>query len=348
MSACTSGKPKQSFDPAPRPNRPGEAVVIAGAPNLNGTPHDGEYALQASATSNGGLAVGPDGSIYFPARYLATYQLARITPDGRLHLLPVYSASDQITISGANLWMLSSRSQGLRLEKIALSNFQKEIWLDEKPPMLVDAHQRPLSRKESNDLLSPTGWGDAKLTMRADGTPVVVSARGELFEALGHNKLRPWSAPGHSSAVKSLRRETNFKVADVSDDGKGNLAILGNSGVLRIPSTGAATAVLFPQRVLQRPSRWAAALALANGSVVLLGTQDTQPDDLPPAMVTPDGRLDTLSWGPSTHCGPTDDSLAMIRSASPGKIVRHPSGAYVITDLGCGRIYMFRLPEKLG
>jgi hypothetical protein len=363
LTACDQSTSKPDFNPTPKPTRPGQAVIIAGDSRLNGDPEDGEYAVRTSANSTGGLAAAADGSIYFPVLDGPQHTLARITKDGRLHRLPYQTEADRLAISGDTLWLMSSGSAWLNLESVPLSRLLKNDpnlirdlrdgkWpkylqasdRQGKPPVIMDGEER--SRRSADQPRKASEWGDVGLVLRSDGSPIVVSRAGELFQALGDNKVRRWSPPGYAAALKKASNGSQFEFIGANGDGHGNIAILGKSGMVHLPASGAVSSTIFPEP--KGPlQRWTSALPLSNGSTVLLGSESSSDEQPQPGLVTSAGQMYTLAWGKDIHCREFDGSLAAIRSAYPGGISRLSDGSYALYNRSCSQIYAFRLPERM-
>jgi hypothetical protein len=103
LTACSSGVNESPSSPAlpvhPTPTSPGQVVVIAGNDRGAWYSSDGQYAVHRRLPSLGGVAAGPDGSVYFVAEIDSNGRIVRASPDGRLHLLkPTISQTDQWTL----------------------------------------------------------------------------------------------------------------------------------------------------------------------------------------------------------------------------------------------------------
>jgi hypothetical protein len=333
----------------PKPTKPGEVVIIAGDYRNNEDPVDGTYAVQANASSLGGLAVGPDGSVYFPIPISDQGRIARVTPDGRFHILPFETIAKQIAVEDESLWLMSSYSDGFSLTRISMPDNKKTLyvgWHSQAGNNLkvVPSPGKAITKKQRQELEGY--WANSVFSLRSDGAPIIASSRGELFESLGDGKLQRWDPPGYKNALDQIAKDQQLKPLAMSQDGNGGLAILGRSGIVRIPSAGTAQVIKFPPSTANFPP-WSSMAPLDGGSILLLGGVSAMQDTPRPTRVLPNGTLELLPWGSSKRCDEFDGTLSTIGSLEPGGAGRRPDGSIVVSDRQCDRVYAFRPPNPL-
>ncbi|GLZ14781.1 hypothetical protein Acsp04_50160 [Actinomadura sp. NBRC 104425] len=347
LSACSSTPDEPSFNPTPRPTRPGQVVIIAGDHNINRDPRDGEYALQTSAYTNGGLAAAGDGRIMFEVVHGREGRIARLEHNGRITLLKLGNVPSQLAVHGNDLWLMSAYS-GFDLTKASLATLGQEVqlaWdsaLGEKLSVVTDSG-RPASKTKREEIAE--SLQDARFNLRADGTPIIARKDGELFEVPEIGTIRRWHPEGYDKALAKVSAGTTFDTTYVASDSRtGEMAILGHQGIIWIPRTGAASGLRFPQSARSLPP-WTVAAQLGDGSTLLLGGVNATHRTPRPVRASKDKGLTLLSWGEARRCDEFDGSLATIGSAFPGGIARLPDGSLVISDKMCGRVYSFRMPD---
>ncbi|WP_344953148.1 hypothetical protein [Actinomadura miaoliensis] len=349
LSACSPAQDEPSFNPTPRPTRPGQAVIIAGDHNLNRDPRDGEYALQTSAYTNGGLAAAGDGRIMFQVVYGRDGRIARLERDGRITLMKLGNVPTQLAVHGNDLWLMSAYS-GFDLTKASLATLGQEVHLAWNSALgetlsVVTPSGQPVSkakRKEIADSLR-----DARFNLRSDGTPIIARKDGQLFEVPRKGAIRSWHPEGYDTALAKVSAGTSFDTTYVAGaSSTGEMAILGRQGIIWIPRTGAASGLRFPEATRSLPP-WTVATQLKDGSTLLLGGVNATQRTPRPALASKDKGLTLLPWGEAKRCDEFDGSLATIGSAIPGGIARLPDGSLAISDKMCGRVYSFRMPDNL-
>ncbi|QXJ22739.1 hypothetical protein AGRA3207_003793 [Actinomadura graeca] len=348
LAACTTAKDTPSFNPTPRPTRPGQVVIIAGAPDNYRPPRDGEYAVKAGAQSDGGLAVDPaTGLVYFRALANDASVVVRIERDGRVSTFRVKNRGGQLAVVSGQLWIMSS-AKGLQLSKMALSTLQETDVLtteNDRPIRILDEAGRPVSSSEQRKLDGQ--WTDSRFAMRGDGRPIIVSGAGDLFEVQAANEVRIWRPSGFEEARRKAMGSGKQRPLALVANGRSGAIVLAASGLVRIDTGGAASGTAFPGLPRGIPA-WSAATPLADGSVLLLGGTTAFERKPRPALLRPDGRLVALSLGGPQWCGQFDGSMAIVASAEPGGLAVTPGGDHLVMDKNCGRIYSFRLPADIG
>ncbi|WP_165975978.1 hypothetical protein, partial [Actinomadura rubrisoli] len=329
------------------PTRPGQVVVIAGEPENYRTARDGEYAVKASAMSDGGLAVDPaNGLVYFRALGNDDPRVQRIERDGRVTILRVKNWGDQVAIFSDDLWIMSS-SRGPWLSRTTLPTLKETDLINDENGNMVKVlapSGDPLPSKDLKGLSKY--WSDSRFVIRSDGVPIIVSRAGSLFEAVGPNRLKEWEPEGYEDALRDVSQDKELRPSDVVTDGKGGIVVLAAGGLLRVAGDGRTQGVRFRAPSGSLPS-WSAVLPLDNGSVLLLGGTSALEPSPRPALVRPNGSIEILSFGGRRACGEFDGSMAVIASANPGGIAKMPDGSYVMHDGACGRVYRLRLPNRL-
>jgi hypothetical protein len=323
-------------------------VIIAGDYRAYKDPVDGSYAVRSNASSPGGLAVGPDGSIYFPISMRDEERIARVTTDGRMHVLPFNTIAKQIAVKNGSLWLMSSYSDGFSLTKGSLADSHETLyvgWHSHKGDNLsaVSRFGKSLAKQQQADL--NRFWANSVFALRGDGAPIIASSRAQLFEALGHGKLRQWEPNGYTAAVRKISNINGFTPLGINEDNAGGIIVLGREGLIRVPSTGVAKGIRFPANTSQLPP-WATATPLADGSLLLLGGVSAMQDTPRPTKVLASGTLQPLSWGGPQQCDEFNGTLASVASAEPGGAGRRPNGIFIVSDKKCDRIYAFRLPAR--
>ncbi|MEV4676191.1 hypothetical protein AB0K34_31485 [Actinomadura sp. NPDC049382] len=345
-TACTHTE-APAFNPTPHPTHPAQAVVIAGSPELNRDPRDGEFALRSSAYGGGGLAVSRDGTLYYRVYHGREGRIVRLGKDGRIQLRAVDIAADQMFVQGNDLWLLAAKS-GLAVTKVALTDWKQSPIIEWTAPSatveVAGVNGAALPEKEARGLYRD--WSGAKFFARADGTPIVVSRAGRMFEVVGSGTLREWSPPGYSEALAKVAAGGGLRPEDAVTDQNGQTILLGRAGLLYVPRTGKARYVRFPASTAALPP-WSAMIALGNGDVLLLGGTTPTQTTPRPTIVRADGRMERLSWGGFKWCPGAGGGLATIASALPGGVVRRADGTIVLNDRRCGQVYAFKLPEPL-
>jgi hypothetical protein len=324
-------------------------VVIAGDRETSRSPRDGEYAVRVNIRSNGGLTLDQEtGRIYIPVAGHGGRQIARIERDGRITMLPVGMADAQLAVSGDHLWQLASYA-GLQLSRTSLSSLRTTDVLgsdEETRPRfrILDRHGKPLPRSEV-DRLSKY-WKGSRFALKSDGDPIVLSRAGELFEVVGRDELKRWEPTGYEAALRGLGGADGFQATDLVADDAHGFIILGKAGLLRVGGNGGARGVRFPGSVREAPP-WTAALPLSGGAVLLLGGVSPLQGTPRPTLVTPDGELQSLSFGPQKECDEFDGTMADAASADPGGVSKARDGSYILLNKFCGLVYSFRLPSRL-
>ncbi|MFB4305365.1 hypothetical protein [Actinomadura sp. GTD37] len=347
LTACTHDTP--SFNPTPHPTRPGQAVVIAGSPGLNKDPRDGEFALRSSAYGGGGLAVSRDGTVYYRVYHGEDGRIVQLGKDGRIQLNAVDIAPDQLLVQGGDLWLLAAKS-GMAITKVSLADWKQTPIVDwttraaGKGIKVTGASGDPIGDGEKSGLYSD--WAGARLFSRADGTPIVVSSAGRMFEALGPERLREWSPPGYAKALSGLTNGKGLRPEDAVTDENGQSTLLGKAGLVYIPRTGRARYVRFPASTAALPP-WSALVTTGQGDVLLLGGTTATRRTPRPTIVRADGRMERLSWGGFKWCPGAAGGLAAIASALPAGAVRQQNGTILLNDRRCGQVYAFNLPARL-
>ncbi|MEU5880306.1 hypothetical protein [Spirillospora sp. NPDC047279] len=349
-SACTSGSEDSAFNPTPKPRRPAQSVIIAGDTSNDRPPVDGEYALRTGANGTGAIAVSTDGTVYFPASSQLGHRLARISRDGRLHVLPIATEADRLIIKADTLWLMTASKNTVALESRPLRDLNRSTNLltaqgpGGRSPLVVNSNGQALPGTEQRRLISSLGSAD--FSLRQDGTPILVTEEGALYEVLGGNRIRPWSPSGYRAALKANSGSGHFQLMDVVTDDQGDVLLLGDKGLVRIPSRGSATGVRFPSAVEKLPS-WTTMLPLRNGTIVLLGSTEVRASPPSPGLLTPAGELRTVNWGAQPSCWKFSGTLSAVQSAQLGGVAAHPDGYYLATDFGCSTIIAFKLTAPL-
>ncbi|WP_329518769.1 hypothetical protein [Spirillospora sp. NBC_01491] len=348
VGGCTE-KPKSAFDPTPKPVRPGQAVIIAGDTNLNRDPRDGEYGLRSSAYGGGGIAISAGGDIYYRVYYDSEGRVARLGRDGKVSLYGVDIVPDQMVIYGDDLWLIAA-GFGIKVLRVSVAGWrQAEVikWMDLKDSKNIEVRDSAGgSLSASVKLQLYPNWKGAKLVVRADGVPIVISKTGMLFEVRGPGRLDEWRPLGYGDALAKVVEEGEFQPSDAVLDDQGGLVLLGHGGIIRLPRTGSATSVRFPKSVSRLPS-WSTVVSAGQGAVVLLGGMKASAIAPRPTLVRRDGRMERLSWGGFVRCDKFDGSLSSVASAMSSGSVRAADGSILMNDKGCGRVYSFKLPDRL-
>lgn len=347
-SSCTSEKPKDAFNPTPKPTRPGQVVIVAGQDGNSSPPQDGDYALRVGMLSNGGLAVDKQGRLYIALAGGGIHRIARVETDGRVSILSVDNQAEQIAVSGDDLWVLSTNS-GIRISRVSISTLKRTgvagiSSADRVRLELLGESGVPLSPNVREDL--ERSWRDSLLTVRSDGVPIVASSGGDLFEVSGPRTLKSWQPVGYQAALRDLGGAKRFRLTGLMADPKQGIVILGRTGLVRIGQDGHAKGFRFPGSAEKMPS-WTAVVPLGDGSLLLLG--GTSPVQLKPrpALMRPNGDVESLALGRQDDCERFDGSMSAIASADPGGIVRLPNGDYALMDKYCDSVYSFRIPGSL-
>ncbi|QKW39638.1 hypothetical protein HUT06_41080 [Actinomadura sp. NAK00032] len=346
LTACTHTT-APTFNPTPHPTHPAQAVVIAGSPELNKDPRDGEFALRSSAYGGGGLAVSSDGTLYYRVYHGREGRVVRLGKDGRIQLHAVDIAADQMFVQGNDLWLLAAKS-GLAVSKVALSDWEQSPvieWTAQSATVKVlGANGVALSKGDARRLYRD--WTGAKFFARPDGTPIVVSRAGRMFEVTGPEVLREWSPPGYAEALAKVAAGKGLRPEDAVTDEDGQSILLGRAGLLYIPRTGKARYVRFPASAAALPP-WSAVIGIGNGDALLLGGTTPIRTTPRPTIVRADGRMERLSLGGFKWCPGGGGGLTTIASALPGGVVKRADGTIVLNDRRCGQVYAFKLPEPL-
>lgn len=323
--------------------------MIAGDRETSRAPRDGEYAVRVNLRSNGGMAVDPGtGQIYVPIAGDGGRRIARIERDGRITMLSGGMADAQLAVSNDHLWQMASYA-GLQLSRTELSSLERTDVLgsdrETRPALkILDRAGKPLSATEKDRL--DKYWKGSQFALRGDGVPVVLSRAGQLFEVAGRDTLKRWEPRGYEAAVNDAGQKGDFQATDlVADDARG-LVILGKAGLLRVGDDGDVRGTRFPASARKAPP-WTVALPLSSGAVLLLGGVSPLQGAPRPALVTSDGDLRSLSFGPQRECDEFDGSMADVASADPGGAAEMRDGSYVLLNKFCGLIYSFRLPSDL-
>ncbi|NVI89546.1 hypothetical protein [Actinomadura sp. BRA 177] len=323
--------------------------MIAGDRETSRSPRDGEYAVRVNIRSNGGLTVDQEtGRIYVPVAGAGGRRIARIEGDGRITMLSVGMADAQLAVSGDRLWQLASYA-GLQLSRTSLSSLQTTDVLgsDEVTyPRLriLDRHGKPLPRSKVDRLNKY--WKGSQFALKGDGDPIVLSRAGELFEVVGRDALKRWEPSGYEAALRGLGGADDFQATDLVADGAHGVIVLGKGGLLRAGGNGDVRGVGFPSSVREAPP-WTAALPLSGGAVLLLGGVSPLQGTPRPALITADGELQALSFGPQKECDEFDGTMADVASADPGGVSKARDGSYIMLNKFCGLVYSFRLPSPL-
>ncbi|WP_131736899.1 hypothetical protein [Actinomadura roseirufa] len=348
LASCTTGKHTPSFNPTPKPTHPGQVVIIAGDPNIHRPPRDGEYALRASAHSNGGLALDQrTGAVYFPVTGEMGKVVARLERNGSISALPIGIGADQLFAAGGQLWMMLS-SAGVHLVKVNLSTLEKTDVLGADGEArtrfeVLDPLAKVVSTEERDEL--GKHWKGSLFTIRGDGVPVLISSAGQLFEVVGRNALRRWRPQGYEKAL-SEAAPAPFQPTGLIPDGRRGIVTLGHTGLLRVGDDGASRGFRFPATVQKMPP-WTEMAPLSNGSILLLGGVSALEQRPRPTLLKLDGSLESLSFGTQKKCDDFNGSMAAVASAKPTGMVKSADGAYVMGDKYCGLIYSFRLPDHI-
>lgn len=347
LTSCTH--PSSPSNPTPHPLNPGQVVVIAGSPDLNEDPRDGDYALRSSAYGGGGLAVSRDGTIYYRVYHGDDGRVVRLGKDGRIQLNAVDIVPEQLLVQGNDLWLLAAKS-GIALTKVSLADWKQTPIIDwttraaAETIKVADALGGSLPDGEKGGLYRD--WPGSKLFLRADGTPIVVSGAGRMFEILGAENLREWSPPGYIEALARLTNGHGLQPEDALTDRNGQAVVLGRSGLLYIPRAGRARSVRFPSSTAALPP-WSAMIAAGHDDVLLLGGTTATQRTPRPTVVKASGRMERLQWGEFKWCSGAGGGLATIASALPAGAVRQENGVILLNDRRCGQVYAFKLPVRL-
>ncbi|MEU8341990.1 hypothetical protein AB0C74_09855 [Spirillospora sp. NPDC048832] len=346
LAACTQTT-APTFNPTPHPTHPGQVVVIAGSPKLNKDPRDGEFAVQSSAYGAGGLAVAADGTLYYRVYHGQDGRIVQLGRDGRIQLHAVDIAADRMFVQGNELWLLTAKS-GLAVTKVALPAWKQTPIIQWTTPSatveVADARGEALPDGKARSLYRD--WSSAKFFARADGTPIVVSRAGRMFEVVGAGRLREWSPPGYAEALAKVAAGEGLRPGDAVTDETGQAILLGKGGLLYVPRTGKTRYVQFPASVAALPP-WSALIGIGNGDVLLLGGTTPTRTTPRPTIVRADGRMERLSWGDFTWCRGAGGGPATIASALPSGVVKRADRTIVLNDRRCGQVYAFKLPKPL-
>ncbi len=189
-------------------------------------------------------------------------------------------------------------------------------------------------------------WRDARFMIRGDGTPVIVSGEGRLLEVQEKNDFREWEPKGYPAALRRLTKKAKLRPTDIVPLGRQGALILGEGGLIRIDDNGELREVAIPPTV-GGFQMWTTAVPLADGSTLLLGGHSAQEKEPRVGLVRPTEDVVTASFGRAVPCDRFDGSLASVAASDPGGVAHLPDGSYVISDKECGRIYNFRLPDRL-
>ncbi|GAA1791448.1 hypothetical protein GCM10009735_23990 [Actinomadura chokoriensis] len=206
LSACTQHTP--SFNPTPHPTRPGQVVIIAGAPDNFASPRDGEYAIKSSAESDGGLAVDPDsGLIYLRALSGGDKIIERIERDGTITTLHPKHTGDQLAISRGALWTMSSY-EGVRLSRVSLTTLAETEVLDtigERPVQVLDFAGDPTSTcagQELREFRPDSRLAYVVTVCRSSPRTPGISSRSSMTARYANGSPRGMRRPCASSAVR--------------------------------------------------------------------------------------------------------------------------------------------------
>jgi hypothetical protein len=262
--------------------------------------------------------------------------------------MPFRTIANRIEVRGDNLWLMTSANAGIDLVKVSLATNGETPYFGwnsrfGKQPIVLDGSGNRLSEAEQRKL--DHHWGDSAFGLRG-GTPIIANKRGELFESLGKGTLRRWDPQGYSAALREVTNKKYFSPTSIANDHSGGLVILGRQGLIRIPATGTARGIIFPNSVTELPP-WNSVIELDDGSIILLGGASTTKPTPHPARVRPDGVLERLNWGGEKYCNGFDGTLAIVGSAEIGGVGKRPDGTIVVNDLSCGQIYAIQLPATM-
>jgi hypothetical protein len=359
LTACSPGVDKSpSSIPVPvnpTPAGPGRVVVIAGSDTGAWYSSDGQYAVHTRLPSLGGVAAGPDGSIYFAAEIHQSGRILRVTPDGRLHLLKPDGLADgsrdapQLAVRGKTLWYMGkSPIDGVELLRISLPEGRSARYFSSEEiarnPRITDSAGVSLPQNELKRL--KPSWSSSAFGLRWDGVPIVVHESGQLFEALGGGKLRRWDPPGYSQALRDAIEPEPFNdtlhPSKIIVDRHGGLTVVGGVGIIRIHRHGPAKGFRYHRssngkEIVYQPGD---ATTLPDGSVLLISGPDSRGISTM-AEAAPDGTLRKVLWENGRSCATTTTNI------TPDAIARRPDGNYVAPDLSCGRVYAFRMPNPI-
>jgi hypothetical protein len=352
-AACSPGADKDKTEPPPvnpTPTARGQVVVLGGNGQLAGEPKAGGYAVQTPMVPVGPVTAAPDGSVYVPVRGAnqddTLAQVVHIGQDGKLQLVGPklkWVLNDKLSVRGNELWVLSSAGAQQNLRKFSLTGQLKDIYFDARSDrdliftdpegQAVDGSLQEKARTNWRTLAQDVA---VALGFLADGTPVIALRSGQLYEALGHGKVRPWEPLGYSAARKALTDATGqtestrsaFLPGALVQDAAGGMFMASNSGVIHLPKAGAAISIRLPSRFDGIP--WAGGAVLADGSLALASRFDYPGRATLIRIEGATGKA--IEIDSKQHCG---------REKTPAfsGLTQRSDGVTVIADKGCGRIY---------
>ncbi|MDB4896561.1 MAG: hypothetical protein JWN15_2823 [Firmicutes bacterium] len=354
LVACSPG-PEGKGTPAlpvnPTPTKPGEVVVLAGDGQESNQPEDGAYAVRTSITPVGGIAAGHDGSVYFGVKYGDSARVARVAPDGRLHLLDPHLKvhddssfrmySTKMVVSKTDLWLFSSDNKG-SLQKIPLHQSAAPRYMfgsttDSHVVFINDkGHEFPANRQRELN----KSWRASTFGLGPNNQPIVATESGDLYELIGENKLRPWNPVGYQAVLGRVRQRGGeltplYPGAVISDETE-NVYIVGNSTIL-IPRNGPATSIGkgFPGA---DPS-WSGGVALAKERLLL--TRSVNYDGIL-LVLNGDDSERQISLGSGKECIEGGDRTSLNNGGLYG-LTRRPDGTLITT--ACNHVFGFRPME---
>jgi len=351
LAACTSGTATTGRTVAelpvnPTPTASGQVVVLAGN-GRSGLPVDGAYAVRTPVTPVGRVLALPDGSLLFPVQYggwSAESRLARLTPDGRIHLRTDILGGNEYTsyaMSGNDLWILQpSVDAPGRLTKASLNGNGKTTmlsWSDEGANRFTfeDSRGHQVPAAERHRLAA--GWNATALGVRHDGTPIIAAENGDLYQLLGKDRLRRWIPPGYEKASDSAHAIARLFPEVIISDGEKGLHVIGQQGIVHVPGRGSATGVRFPGAEQGDQLSVVGAVASTDGELLIAGSAR--------GLLRADARGRVrfeMQYGDGKSCT-VPASLSAVGADKLGGIAERPGGVLVVTGLRCGRLYGLRL-----
>jgi hypothetical protein len=356
LSCCTA-KPKSTppLPINPTPTRPGQAVIFAGNGESKGGPVNGAYAVRTAVPVTGGIASAADGSLYFPVGDGEQSRLARLTPDGRIHLIGDAAEGDGLLVSGDTLWEISPADLGtgliIGMYRIKLKDGTKSVSFELNEQtiskiLITDEAGKPLSTIRREDLRPSWNGSIAGLS---NGKPILINRHGDLFRVLDSRHLELWEPAGYRAALKRVTRpdaddaDQDLRPASILND-VDSTTILGDPGLIRIPRLGSAQGTQFSWLPDHTRTYFHAtgAVRLSNGTLLVV---DGSTGDIKPlAKVTPDGTVASLTTGRVRDCGSFSGTLDDVAAGRPMGISKRPDGTFAVSDTECNRIYVFRPP----
>jgi hypothetical protein len=357
LSACTWGGDKKTA-PAlpinPTPTAPGQVVVLAGNGEQK-NPVNGAYATRSPIYASGAIAAAPDGSIFTFADNGQHRVLVQIATNGRVRVLPIKAMRTDrqvLAATSTNLWWMSTAPGNSWLTRFSLDGMNEAVYFgspqnNPQDLIFVDGRNRDLPAAEQRRLVKQ--WKPSAMAVRNDGTPVVATEDGNLYEARGDGKIRLWKPAGYAAAVAEVqgrggsgKRGLDLAPSVMLLDGKGGLVVAGQ-GIVHIPERGEATAT---QLRISSEIRWTwgGGVLLDDGSVVVTNAAPNGSTDPRRVLrIASDGSMYELPMSGQRACSVNSPLGRMSVIGELGGPSRRSDGSLAIT--ACGRVIGFRLPS---